>query len=418
MKRTVQSTAAAVVLLTVLLVDFAGATSKTVWPLWDVRHSNSGANRHDALAAVVGASEGTYRYLYACGKVWTTSGYDILVLKYDSAGAAIQTRQVSVGQQTVDSACAIIWVRENTYPYIYVLGTTWNGSDADYVVVKYDSTLTESWRFTLDGGLNLADEAVAMAYSIEGGTPYLYVTGKSQGRFGGTVVNYDVMTTKLTTGGQQVTNWPVRLDLSDTEASEDEPVSIAVGAICWYVGGTTRPQSETDTDIFTSAFTLAGARVDVGMYGEAGTGNTPCAVLVRPRDSELEDVYVIGSVEQTDMDYAIMPYTTEYDPEVPEYTFTQGDVTLRDLDGDDEAVAAEVRAVGQTTDLYLCGRTEGDFAALRYADDDGLTEDWTATYDFGESDDKPAAMCVDVNGCVYAAGTVDGEDDCDNSDRR
>ncbi len=133
----------------------------------------------------------------AIGKyIGTTTDYDYLTIKYDSAGETLWTRRYDGPGNGTDKAVALA-LDDNGR--IYVTGSSQGQTtNRDYATVKYDIDGSELWVRRYDGPGNGADNAHAVAVDDEGSA---YVTGSVWVAHN---VGADCATIKYSPGGESL----------------------------------------------------------------------------------------------------------------------------------------------------------------------------------------------------------------------
>ena len=158
-------------------------------------------------------------YIYVTGGSYINSKWDWLTVKYDSLGNILQADTLyNNSNNYIEPAGVAVDSSGN----VYVTGYSYNGSNDDYLTVKYDSLGNIVWADTLDNGID--DDAYGIAVD---GSGNIYVTGYS---YIGS--NYDYLTVKYDSLGNIV-----RVDTLDN-GSDDLAYGIAVdGSGNVYVTG-------------------------------------------------------------------------------------------------------------------------------------------------------------------------------------
>jgi hypothetical protein len=146
----------------------------TAW----VRRYNGPANEWDEAHAIAIDKSGN---VYVTGQSSGTFS-DYATIKYYPNGDTAWVRRYNGTGNSEDIATDLaIDSCGNTY----VAGGSWNGTDFDYAIVKYDSSGNQLWVKTYNGPTNGDDGAQAIAVC---GCDTVYVTGESEG--GGTGTDY------------------------------------------------------------------------------------------------------------------------------------------------------------------------------------------------------------------------------------
>lgn len=222
---------------------------------------------------------------------WSTStgaNYDYVTIKYNGAsGAQVWSRTFNGTASTTDDPYDIA-VDGNANVYV-TGGTNSTGAGEDYGTVKYDSAGTFQWvqlySFT---GANI-DKARALC--IDGGNN-IYVTGLSTGAGSG----LDYATLKYNAAGTML--WGSAHRYNGPGNNDDESKAIAVDNATGnvYITGYSRNSVIIDYDVATIMINSAGAQQWVMRYG--GTANE----LDRGNDVKVDaagNAYITGKAKNT-----------------------------------------------------------------------------------------------------------------------
>jgi hypothetical protein len=170
----------------------------------------------------IGNAEGTAitvkgGLIYVVGKVQSSNtGYDFFLIKYDTDGnmvGGVKTYNNSIANGD-DGATAIAIDDEGN---AFVSGYSSNGSDDDYLTLKYDKNGDFEWDVRFDSEIG-HDVAVDIAADSSGG---IYVTGRSQGF----MTDVDYFTIKYDNAGNLI--WRVRYNNIGRDGI-DEPRAMVI----------------------------------------------------------------------------------------------------------------------------------------------------------------------------------------------
>lgn len=434
MKKTVLS----VLLLSILLLT-KGANSQVDQNL-ALRYSGA-QNMDEAKAITIDASNNNY----VTGKSLSSSnGYDIVTIKYSTAGAVLWTAVYNGTANSYDEPTDILFDGTN----IYVTGTTtrangtgldyvtikYNGStgailwnsfytglgvsddiatklaykngsayvtgkgfyssstNADYVTIKYNGTTGDSiWVKNYNGTGNGNDSATYIRISVD---TSVFVTGKSFG-----TSTYDYATLRYNSTGVQ--NWAKRYNGSSN--GNDIGVLLTLNSTGTspdiYVSGVS-DSTGTGTNIVTLKYTFTSVESWKKTYNGNGNGNdSPSDV----RYVDDNNIYITGksSIAGAGTNMALLKYTSAGDTTfVKTYNGT--------ANGNDEATGITIDASGY---IYVAGKlnqtgTGDDYAVIKYTT--GGAIEWTATYNYsGTGNDAASKITVDAttDRNVYVTGS-------------
>lgn len=149
---------------------------------------NGQSNGNDGANALV---LDRFNNVYVTGKTYNSiTGYDIITIKYNSSGS--QSWLATYNGGDFDETKAIKLDNDNN---VYITGKSRGISTGfDYITIKYDSTGTEKWVRKYNGAANDSDEVYSMTIDSNSN---VIVTGKSLISPG----NYDYVTIKYDSNG-------------------------------------------------------------------------------------------------------------------------------------------------------------------------------------------------------------------------
>lgn len=353
--------------------------------LWVARYDGP-AHGEDWPLALVLDSVGN---LYVTG--WSQGNgtvVDYATVKYDGDGNVVWVArydgQVS-GHDVANDVAVDYW--DNVYVTGWSQG---NGSDVDYVAVKYDGQGNELWVARYNGPAGEADRAYAVAVDAWGN---VYVTGSSQGES----MRQSYATVKYDSDGNQL--WVGRYD-----GLEGDNCASAVAVDGWgnvFVTGWSQG-SGIRYDYATVKYDSGGNQLWAMRYdGPAGGDDIPNDMVLDNRG----DVYVTGQSvgNGTEADYATVKYGT--DGTLLWQARYDGPVS-----GEDNA---ETICLDSWGSAYVGGWSQGDkirydFATVKYNADGDLL--WAARYDgAANGHDKVYSIAVDGSGNSYVTGRSSGK---------
>lgn len=179
--------------------------------LWEKSYDGPSGN-YDMGKVIAAASDGS---IYVAGSTETPSnGYDYLLIKYNSSGTEQWVRTFDGPAHGTDGVRNMVLGYNSS---IFITGISeGNGTDYDYLTVRYNAAGYIQWSKRYNGPVNGDDRAVSLAVDDIGNT---YVTGYSMSNLG-----YDYATVKYSLNG--TFQWLKREDGSN--ASDDYAGDIAV----------------------------------------------------------------------------------------------------------------------------------------------------------------------------------------------
>ena len=248
---------------------------------WAVTWSGS-ASFDEEASGIYCDSQGN---VYVCGYTEVTSGqnYNYITLKYNSTGSLQWAKQYGAPINSYDNALFIDGDGSN----VYVTGSSsGQGTGRDFATVKYNSSGDTSWVARYNGTIQINEIPYGFKVDASGN---VYVTGMSQGAASGV----DYVTIKYNSGGTQ--QWLVRY--TSPGASQDIPEGLNVdGAGNVYVTGRTRINSSYN-DFATVKYNSTGAEQWVAVYNNSGVDRDDYGYDVIADNQG--NVYVTGNSQQS-----------------------------------------------------------------------------------------------------------------------
>jgi len=247
--------------------------------LWKNRRGGTG---NDEGNSIVVSPDGKYLYVTGMENSYSQGGYDIFVMKMDSAiGYVLWINRYGGDGDDYGNSIAISPNGQD----LYVTGSE-NPWIIDYILVAELPTNGGTGRMTRYGGTGMFDEGYSIAVSADGQS--LYVTG---GETSDSAGDRDVFVMKLNTGGGVA--WKNHYG----GTGNDRGSSIAIKGTNLYVTGYTEEDGSNDENIFVMKLNGNGGVVWKNKYG--GTGNERGkSIAVSPDGTSL---YVTG-YESSDPD--------------------------------------------------------------------------------------------------------------------
>lgn len=244
--------------------------------LWIRRYAGSGNSVDKAYALAVDSSGN----VYVTGQSGSGAGADYATIKYDASGDQLWVKRDNGVGNAMDKAYALgLDAKENVYVTGFSFG---NGTDKDYVTIKYNSRGDTLWVKRYNGPGNGLDWARALKLDATGN---LYVTGQSYNKGSGS----DYATIKYNRNGD--TLWVRRYEGPGNHNSWDLAHALALddsGNV--YVTGESQGRG-SDLDYATVKYDSAGNLLWVQRYnGPANSIDNAFAIAV----DDSGNVYVTG----------------------------------------------------------------------------------------------------------------------------
>jgi len=275
---------------------------------------------------------------------------------------------------------------------VYVTGySEGEGTDRDYVTVKYDPDGNQQWVARYNGPGNGPDYATAIARDSAGN---LYVTGASLGD--GT--SFDYATVKYDSDGNQI--WVARYNGPSNLADSANAVAVDnAGGV--YVTGPSQAMGRQD--YATVKYDSDGNELWVARYNGPGNGADTAFAMVL---DSMANVYVTGQSLGTASRDSYAYATVKYDSNGNEQWVARYNGLA---DGYNIALAIGLDGAGN---LYVTGESQGvginfDYATVKY--DSNGNQLWAARYHGPENGEEGAfAIAVDTDGNAYVTGMSHG----------
>lgn len=225
------------------------------------------------------------------------SNDDILTMKYNSNGVLQwATRYNGVGN-LIDTGRII---RVAASGNVYVGGRTFNGTNYDFIVLKYNATGVQQWANIYNGGGN--DEGFFMEIDA---AENVYITGNSDNAG---LTNTDVVTLKINTAG--VSQWTKRYNGTATGNDLADAIKLdTAGNVIVAVTVDTDTQSTTiNNDIALLKYDTNGNLLWSSIYNGTANGDDQAFDIATDTSN---NIYLTAMVNGTaNYDYATVKFTS------------------------------------------------------------------------------------------------------------
>ncbi len=224
-----------------------------------VQRYNGSINYQDRATSIIVDTSGN---VYVTGGAYQIgTNQDYTTIKYNSSGVQ---QWVQIYNGTASDNDNAHGIAVDNYGNVYVTGISFgSGSYQDYVTIKYNSLGIQQWVQRYNGTADSIDDAKSIVVDASGN---IYVTGTSMGN--GT--NADFVTIKYNSSGVQL--WIQRYSGPGSSADGAFPIRVdASGNI--YVTGESFQTSTSSFDCTTIKYNSGGKQQWVQSYNGPGNGN-------------------------------------------------------------------------------------------------------------------------------------------------
>lgn len=318
--------------------------SPTGETIWTQRRDGPEAGFDLATSITLDNTENIYVAGYTEGAA--IYDYDIMIIKYDSAGNKLWDRIYNSGANRRDEAKTI---KVDRLGNVYVTGTTnpVGSANYDYLTVKYSPSGDFRWAQTYNGPADSTDIANSLVLDDSG---YIYVTGTSLGSGTGC----DFATIKYTPLSETV--WVRRYNNSPVN-NNDEGYGIAVDN--WGNVYVTGISIGSNYDYLTIKYNHQGAEEWTARYNNIGNDIANGGIAVDAQGN----VYITGKSESTGTSFDYV--TIKYNPLGVQQWLTRYNGLAN---GIDQTQAIAVDGYGN---VYVTGNSQGvgtdlDWVMIKY----------------------------------------------------
>jgi uncharacterized delta-60 repeat protein len=427
-----------------LLLSLAGlhTANAQINVLWESRYNGVSSNI-DRISGMYVDGSGN---VYVTGSSYNSvSGYDIVTIKYNNAGATLWTSTFNGTGNGSDNASGLaVDVSGN----VYVSGTSFvSGTNYDFCVIKYNTAGTLQWQVYNGGGFYDETRAIALDNT---GTPIVvggfqatssntnfrtiklnpatgattwfmdfsnstnldiataltidasnnvFVTGHSFN----TGEDLNIRTIKYNSAG--VVQWSTQYNANSVLNSYDMPIDVVVNTAGeTFVLGTVFNGSVSDDDIILVKYTVAGAVTStVQLNGSANDKDTPKSLIL---DASGTNVFLAGSLKgtSTSEDFLVAKYNS---------SLVQQWIDKYNGSGSNYDEATDLVLDNTGNYLYATGysflpSSNNDYFTIKYNAAAG-SRVWTTRFNGpANNSDQAKFIDVDATGNVYVSGDSKG----------
>lgn len=356
---------------------------------------NGTGNGDDQVTAICSDASGN---VYVTGfSTGTTTGYDILTIKYNFLGDTVWTRRYNGTGNGEDKAFAIV-IDETDYIYVSGFITGSGNNQEDMVVIKYSPSGSQVWARTYNSGSGNSDKAFGLAVDVstyDNTGPHIYITGYSKSGN-----NYDFRTLKYNNDG--TLDWSKYYNGGTN--TDDQALGIAVDAAGdIIVTGFSQTSSSASYDYYTIKYSFDGTVIWSKRFNGTSNGNDRAFGLVV---DALKNVIVTGysanisNGNPSTYDIA----TIKYDKNgITEWT----KVFNGNENAEDRPFGIAVDAANNVyvTGITLRTATSNDIVTIKYSSTGG--QSWTSFYNSASNNaDQAYGLALSPNGnYIYVIGS-------------
>lgn len=355
---------------------------------WTATYNHTANQEDQANSIAVDASGNVFVTGQSDGDATAAVDEDYATVKYNSSGIQQWVMRYDNNGATDRAVKVLAGISGN----IYVTGRSDNGTDDDFITIKYSTSGIVVWMSTFDNGDN--DKADAMAIDT---AENVYVTGRSND---GTYD--DILTIKYNSSGAE--QWVGGVLFDGAGQNDDRPTAITVdGSGNVYVTGKCDADNTTNTNnnIVTIKYNASGSQLWSASYAGAGNGNdAPTGIAVDGSGN----VLVCG-----EYDADISTTVTNNNSVTISYTSSGTQSWTKTYNGSSNlSDGAEAIAVDLSGNIFVAGNsdntnTQKDGLVIAYTSSG--TETFVKNYNGkGDNSDNVSKIVLDAADNSYIAG--------------
>jgi hypothetical protein len=266
--------------------------------IWTNSYNDLLGNSVDNAAAVI--VDGGGNVFVTGSSIGIGSVYDFVTIKYSSAGMPLWTNRYNGPGNGSDVPFVMA---ADSAGNVIVAGYSWNGTNFDYLTIKYSSAGAALWTNSYNGPGNSTDYAEALAVD---GSDNVLVAGSSAGSGSG----YDYATIKYSSAGAPLWtnryNGPLNRDDYANALAVDASGNV-------FVTGSATVSTNGDSDYATIKYSAAGVPLWTNRYnGPANGDDQAVAAGVDGSGNVFVTGLSIGTIQSNgyDSDYATIKYSS------------------------------------------------------------------------------------------------------------
>ncbi|UPT67632.1 MAG: hypothetical protein M0D57_02890 [Sphingobacteriales bacterium JAD_PAG50586_3] len=334
---------------------------------------------------------------YVAGATVNDSGnYDILLIKYNSAGAVAWTKQYNGAGNGLDMATDLL-VDANG---VFLVGTTYKNStnNQDAIIIKYNTSGTQQWIKTYNGTGSSYDGFTSLCTD---GT-YIYTSGGSFGSSNNS--DYVVLSYKISDGTQMwASRYNSTYDLHDLPSKITYNSTFGITYRITVSGG--MQYTSTNWKFGTVTYNTSGT------MGTATLSGTNSDGLVRVTDITTDasgNTYVIGAIQNSG----------QYDWRTIKLNTSLTESWAVEYEGGSNLEDSPLAIKEKSGYLYVTGFAtvtgQGrNIVTKKYNASNGATV-WTQTYNGSTNgNDEGGALVIDGSTNIYVGGTTNNGSNSD-----